>query len=88
MRAVHPIPSRFGLERGYRLGLASIATGDGSRRVAVAVSQGTVDADDPAKFSQYMTAAYTVTAMVLCGSTPQHRPSADSPHSRVRAGRG
>ncbi|WP_024803005.1 serine hydrolase [Nocardia sp. BMG51109] len=91
MSTFHAMPSRFGLDRGYGLGLTHIATtsgcsgtggsgdipgyhtdvyssADGSRRVQVSVSQGTVDADDAAKYTQYMTAAYHVTTLALCGS--------------------
>ncbi|MEV6279306.1 serine hydrolase domain-containing protein [Nocardia sp. NPDC051832] len=92
MRTVRPIAARFGVERGYGLGLMELTAGgcagignsgdipgfhsemystaDGSRRVAVSVNQGMVDNDDPVAFSRYMSAAYRVALVGLCGGAP------------------
>lgn len=43
---------------------------DGSSRVQILVNQGTVNGEDSAMSTAYMTAAYKMTSIALCGSTP------------------
>lgn len=92
MTAFRPTGERFGVHRGYGLGLVELSTTsdcvgignsgdlpgfhadmystvDGTRRVEVSVNHGVVDNDDPAAFSNYMSAAYRVATLGLCGAT-------------------